>query len=234
MSEQETPKRLIVTPGEKLPEEVQAREPYVVEIEGAKIATVTGILDLHGEKPQFIPLQTIYIPKKGDVVIGLVQSIGVMNWQVDINSPYIAVITAQDFLGRPYNPLTDDLPSYLKVGDYVKAKVVAFDRSRNPLLTVQDKGLGRITEGKVVEIQPAKVPRVIGKKRSMLSMLESELDCEIFVAVNGRIHVKCPDKERETILVLAIKMIEREAHTTGLTERVQKYVRELKHVRGVK
>ena len=226
-------KRVIVAPGDELPENVQGKEPYVIEVEGKKRATVVGLLDLRSEKPSFIPLQTVYIPKPGDVVIGLVQSVGVVNWSVDITSPYTAILTAQDFLGRPYNPVTDDLTRYLRVGDYIKAKVLAFDRSRNPLLTVQEEGLGKITSGKIVEIQPAKVPRVIGRKRSMLSMLESELDCDIFVAVNGRILISCSDEVQESILVLAIKMIEREAHTTGLTERVQKYIRELKEIRGV-
>ncbi len=225
--------RVIVAPGDPLPEDTQGREPYVIEVDGRKIATVIGLLDLRGDKPSFIPLQYVYVPKPGDVVIGLVSSIGVMNWFVDINSPYTAVLTAQDFLGRPYNPLTDDLTKYLRVGDYIKAKVVAFDRSRNPLLTVQEQGLGKITEGRIIEIQPAKIPRVIGKKRSMLNMLREEVGCEIFVAVNGRIHILCPNKDLELILVLAIQMIEREAHTTGLTERVQKYIRELKQIRGV-
>ncbi len=225
--------RIIVVPGDKLPDEVEVKEPYVVEEGGSKYAAVMGILDIHDGKANFIPLQSVYVPKPGDVVIGMVQSIGVMNWQVDINSPYIAVLNAQDFLGRPFNPLSDDLTQYLNVGDYLKAKVVAFDRSRNPILTVQDKDLGKIVDGKIVEIQAAKIPRVIGKKRSMLNMLQEETGCEMFVAVNGRIHVKCRDPDREAILVLAIKMIEREAHTTGLTARVQEYIQELKKVRGV-
>ena len=232
MSEEEK-KRVIVVPGDKLPDEIEVKEPYIVELNGYKVATVMGILDMHGEKPNFIPLQSVYIPKPGDVVIGMIQSIGVMNWQVDINSPYVAVLNAQDFLGRPYNPLTDDLTQYLNVGDYVKAKIVAFDRSRSPVLTVQDKGLGKITEGKIIEIQAAKVPRVIGKKRSMINMLQEETGCDIYVAVNGRIHIRCEDSEREAILALAIKMIEKEAHTIGLTARVQEYIQELKKVRGV-
>ena len=225
--------RIIVTPGDKLPGDVEAKEPYVVEINGVKVATTVGLLDTSGEKHVYIPLQSIYVPKKGDVVIGLVQSVGVVNWTLDINSPYNGVLPASDFLGRPYNPATDDLSQYLQVGDYVKVKIVAFDRTRNPLLTVQDKGLGKIVDGKILEVQPSKIPRIIGKKRSMLEMLKKETGCEIFVAVNGRIHVKCPDEDRETILILAIKMIERQAHTTGLTARVQEYIEELKKVKGV-
>jgi len=226
-------KRVIVAPGDEVPRETIAKEPYVIEVGGRKVATVIGLLDFRGDKPSFIPLQYVYVPKPGDIVIGLIASVGVMNWFVDINSPYTAVLTAQDFLGRPYNPVTDDLTRYLKVGDYIKAKVVAFDRTRNPLLTVADEGLGRIVEGKIIEVQPAKVPRVIGKKKSMLTMLQEETGCEIFVAVNGRIHIVCPNKDLESILVLAVKMIEREAHTSGLTERVKEYIRELKRVRGV-
>ena len=229
--------RRIVVPGEKLPPNVVVREretEYVVEIGGEKHAAVVGLLEFKGEKPVFIPLQGIYIPRPGDEVIGLVTGVGIMHWQVDINSPYTAILTAQDFLGRPYNPQTDDLSSYLPVGTYVRARVAAFDRSRNPLLTVNGEGLGPITDGKIVEIDPAKIPRVIGSKGSMLEMLKTETGCSIFASVNGRIHIKCDNPDMEPILVLAIKMIEEQAHTSGLTARVRKYIEELKIVRGVK
>ncbi|MCE4610096.1 MAG: exosome complex protein Rrp4 [Desulfurococcales archaeon] len=226
-------KRRIVVPGERLPPETIVRDTnYVYEYNGEKIAAVVGLLD-EREKPVFLPLQTVYVPKPGDVIIGLVSSVAIMNWYVDINSPYVAVLTAQDFLGRPFNPQQDELSRYLQVGDYIKAKVVSFDRARNPLLTVRDEGLGKINTGKIIEIQPAKIPRVVGKKGSMLEMLKSQTGCEIFAAVNGRIHIQCKNPEMEPILVLAIKMIEEQAHLTGLTDRVKKYIEELKVVRGV-
>ncbi len=228
-----TAKRTIVVPGDKLPPETVVRDPnYVYEANGEKLAAVVGILE-EKDKPTFIPLQTIYVPKPGDVVIGLVNSVAIMNWYVDINSPYIAVLTAQDFLGRPFNPQQDELSKYLQTGDYIKAKIVSFDRARNPLLTVRDEGLGKITSGKIVEIQPAKIPRVVGKKGSMLEILKSQTGCEIFAAVNGRIHIECNNPDMEPILVMAIKMIEEQAHTSGLTDRVKKYIEELKVVRGV-
>lgn len=224
----------IVVPGERLPEGVVVKDPsYVYEYDGKVVAAVVGVLE-EKEKPVFVPLQTIYVPKPGDIVIGLVSSVAIMNWYVDINSPYVAVLNAQDFLGRPFNPQQDELVKYLQVGDYVKAKVVSFDRARNPLLTVREEGLGKITEGKILEIQPAKVARVIGRKGSMLDMLKTETGCDIFVAVNGRIHVKCANRDMEPIVAAAVKMIEEKAHTSGLTEKVRKYINELKLVRGVK
>ncbi len=227
----------IVVPGDKLPPDTIARDPaYVYEVNGEKIAAVIGILDKRGEKPVYIPLQTIYVPKPGDIVIGLITSVAIVNWYVDINSPYIAVLSASEFLGRPPNPQQDELSKYLQVGDYIKARVVAFDRARNPILSLRgDKGeeLGKITKGKIIEIDPARVPRVIGKKGSMLEMLKEETGCNIFVAVNGRIHIECSNPDMEPILVLAIKMIEEKAHVSGLTDMVRKYIEELKVVRGV-
>jgi exosome complex component RRP4 len=227
--------RRLVLPGEPLSLDVEAREPYIYRAsDGSLRAAVPGLLDKRGDKEVFIPLEGVYIPKPGDIVIGLVSGVGVTNWFVDINSPYTAILNVQDFLGRPFNPATDELSRFLSVGDYVKAKVAAFDRTRSPLLTVQGQGLGKITEGKVVEISPARIPRVIGRKGSMLEVLTKETECEIFAAVNGRVHIKCPNRDMEAIAILAIKTIEREAFTSGLTARIRKLIEEEKLVRGVK
>ncbi len=227
--------RILVLPGDPIDDDVEAKVVYVYTDEsGRKRAAIPGFVDKRGDKKVFIPLETVYIPKPGDVVIGIVAGIGVTNWFVDINSPYMAVLNLQDFLGRPFNPAVDEPGKYLEVGDYIKAKVLAFDRTRSPLLTVQGEGLGKITEGKVVDVSPARIPRVIGRKGSMLEVLTSETGCEIYAAVNGRVHVKCPNRDLEAIAVLAIKTIEREAFTSGLTARIRKLIEEEKIVRGVK
>ena len=225
--------RKVVVPGDVLGEKVEGRSPYIIEEDGVYRATVIGALDERESKATFSPLEGVYIPRPGDIVIGIISSIGVTNWFVDINSPYTAVLNVQDFLGRPFNPSTDDLSRILSIGDYVKARVAAFDRSRSPLLTVQGEGLGRIVDGKVIEVKPTRIPRVIGKKRSMINMLTEETGCDIYAAVNGRIHVKCPSEELEAILVMAISTIEREPHRYGLTEHIRKLVQQEKLVRGV-
>lgn len=163
--------RKVVVPGDVLDKKVEGRSPYIIEEDGVYRATVIGALDEKESKATFSPLEGVYIPRPGDIVIGIISSIGVTNWFVDINSPYTAVLNVQDFLGRPFNPSTDDLSRILSIGDYVKARVAAFDRSRSPLLTVQGEGLGRIVDGKVIEVKPTRIPRVIGKKRSMINML---------------------------------------------------------------
>lgn len=231
--------RTIVVPGDLIAEgdDVEA-ESLFIEKRGKRFyATITGLVSVEQVDEKYkiniIPLEGAYIPRPGDVVIGLVEDIGLTHWEIDISSPYKGILTVQEALDKPFNPVTDSLKRYLDVGDYVVAKVIAFDRARDPLLTIKGKGLGRVTEGSIVEIKPSRVPRVIGKKGSMVNMLMKETGCEILVGQNGRILVKCPNKDIEEVLILSIKKIEAEAHTTGLTERVREFIRKEREKRGV-
>lgn len=231
--------RSIVVPGDLIAEgdDVEA-ESLFIEKRGKKFyATITGLVSIEQVddmyKINIIPLEGAYIPRPGDIVIGLVEDIGLTHWEIDISSPYKGILTVQEALDKPFNPVTDSLKRYLDVGDYVVAKVIAFDRARDPLLTIKGKGLGRVTEGSIVEIKPSRVPRVIGKKGSMVNMLIKETGCEILVGQNGRILIKCPNKDIEEVLILSIKKIEAEAHTTGLTERVREFIRKERERRGV-
>jgi exosome complex component RRP4 len=108
------------------------------------------------------------------------------------------------------------------------AKIVAYDRTRDPLLTVLERGLGKITRGQIIEIMPTKIPRVIGKQGSMISMLKQETGCQIAIGQNGRILINGKTPEDERLAVMAIRKIEQEAHTTGLTDRVTEMLKEEK------
>lgn len=221
----------VVVPGERLDQRVEAKRGEVVEVEGQKVAAVMGMLAQRDNKQVLIPLNKVYIPEVDHVVIGLVESVGVASWFLDINSPYEAILPAQDFLRRPYNPSADDLLRYLKPGDYVKAKVAQFDKLRNPILSVQGEGLGRIVSGSIIDVPPAKIPRIIGKKRSMLTIIEERTGCSLFAASNGRVHIECQSPEMEAIAIAAVRMVEREAHVSGLTEKVATFIDEMKGVK---
>ncbi len=226
--------RQVVVPGDPIAEgnDVIIESPFIEKIGNRYYSVIIGLVTVQQEDDKvrigLIPLEGAYVPKPGDLVIGIVEDIGITHWEVDIRSPYRGILTVQEVLDRPFNPASENLQKYLDVGDYIVAKIVAFDRTRDPLLTIKGKGLGRVTEGVVVEVKPSRIPRVIGKKASMINMLTSETGCEFVVGQNGRILVKCPDKRMEEIAVLAIKMIEREAHTTGLTDRVREFIRQRK------
>lgn len=234
-------KRTLVLPGDTLSAlpsgEIIDQYGCLIREKDTNIVTVISLLDIEeaGDKIRYrlIPLKFKYIPKEGDIVIGIVKDVSISSWIVDINAPYNAVLNAADYLGRPFNPATENIRKYLDVGDVILAKVAQFDRTRNPLLTTQDKDLGKVVEGSLLEIEPSKVARVIGRKRSMISMLEESTQCKIIVGNNGRILLRCPSPEHEYIAVLAIKKIERESHTLGLTERIRSFIIEEKVKRGL-
>jgi len=229
--------RKIVMPGDLVVKGNYTINPksimYLYKVGDAVYAAVAGMAEITNGTVSLIPFEGTYIPKPGDLVIGVVENFVVTHWQVDINSPYIGILHVSNLLGRPYNPAKDNLKEYLDIGDYIIAKVESFDRTKDPILNVQGKGLGRVVEGKIVEIKPSRVPRVIGKKKSMLNVIKGDTGCEIIVGANGRIWIKCPNKDLEDIVTLAIKLIEREAFATGLTEKVRVLIATEKHERGL-
>ncbi|MEM0453941.1 MAG: exosome complex RNA-binding protein Rrp4 [Sulfolobales archaeon] len=228
--------RELVTPGQLLGVgKLTISTPTTVySVDGRYYSAVVGLVDVEGDKIGVIPLEGFYYPKVGDIVIGIVTSVGVNSWEVDIRAPHPAVLYASDFLSRPLNPSRESLSDYLDTGDVVLAKIENVGRGRVTTLTVKGKGFGKISKGSLIEISSAKIPRVIGKKGSMLQLLVNESKCEIIVAQNGRILVNnCPNKDSEEVVIMAIKKIEKEAHIPGLTDRIKDFIIKEKVRRGM-
>ena len=76
----------------------------------------------------------------------------------------------------------------------------------------------------MVEMPHSKVSRVIGKSGSMIQMIKNLTDCRIFVGQNGRIWVD-GDDENAKVAVAAIKMIDKEAQSSNLTEKVETFIK---------
>ncbi len=220
--------RQIVRPGDVLAvidEQTGDYEKHIpdkhIYIRGNRVLTdVVGLVSISGENIQVIPLEGKYIPRVDDVVIGMVVSVGITNWILDINSPYPGVLNANEVIEN-FNPITTNLRDYLDIGDYVIAKISIFDRTRDPVLTVKGRGLGKITEGTIIEVKASRIPRIIGKKGSMLNLLVSKTGCSIVVGQNGLIWLRCSDEQVLDALIRAIRMIEARSHIRGLTEEVR-------------
>ncbi len=220
--------RQLVKPGDLLAEGSDIKAGDYTYREDDKIySSILGLSEVDNKQVSVIPLEGTPLPKEGDIVIGLIIGVGITNWVVDIKGPYKAILNANEAL-ESFNPITDDLRKYLDIGDYIVAKIIVFDRTRNPMLTIKGKGLGKITEGIVIDVKPSRVPRIIGKKKTMLNVLTEMTGCNIIVGQNGRIWIRCPDKKLEKIVVKAIRKIEAEAHIPGLTERIKKFIEEEK------
>jgi len=221
-------RRQLVTPGDLL-----AENDYLAgentHKENEKIyATRVGLVNYEDKRVYVVALKSFYAPMVGDTIIGKVVEVTLGGWVIDIRAPYSAMLRASDALERPFRPQKDDLPSLFDVGDMLIAKIVAYDRTRDPLLTILERGMGKITRGQIIEITPTKIPRVIGKQGSMISMLKQESGCQITLGQNGRVLVSGKSPEDERLAIMAIRKIEEEAHTSGLTDRVTEMLKKEK------
>src|SRR3990170_5654770 len=207
----------LVTPGELLAEgEYQAGENTYMD--GNKIyAQRIGLADLDNKRVNVVALRAFYVPKVGDIVIGAVTEVGFNGWTIDIRAPYEALLRASDVLSRPFKPQSDELSQVLDAGDLIVAKIASYDRAHDPQLTVGEPGLGKITRGQLMKVTPTKVPRVIGRKGSMISVIKQVTGCQIILGVNGVILVTGKTPADEELAMKAIQKIEEESHTSGLT-----------------
>ena len=80
--------------------------------------------------------------------------------------------------------------------------------------------MGKFKGGIIVDIAPTKVPRLIGKKGSMINMIKDKTKCKIVVGQNGLVWVK-GDEDMEQLTRNIIHLIEAEAHTSGLTNKIK-------------
>ena len=163
-------KKRHVIPGEVIISGSYRAEQNTV-MDGNKIlATTIGLSDIHDGSVRVIPLTGGYYPKDDDIVIGKIISHSAMSWEVDINSCYSGMLPASDVFGRDFSSHSDDLTSKLGKGDLIVTRIVNSDKTRDPLLTISGRELGKIDSGELVYISPSKVARLIGKRGSMIQM----------------------------------------------------------------
>lgn len=192
-----------------------------VEISNKIYATRVGIAEVGTDGAKVIPLSGIYIPRVGDLVICKIIDHSAMAWELDMNSCFSGHLPAQDVFGKEFSPSHDDLTKMFGIGDLVACKVANFDRSRNPLLTTADRDLGKIDSGEVVKVSPTRIPRLIGKRGSMINTIEQNTHCKIIIGQNGIVVVSGPSARDILVSVKAIRMVDEGAHTTSLTQRVK-------------
>ncbi len=217
--------REIVMPGDLL-DSGKLRPGSGTYVSDGKIyAAQLGIKTVKSNYVNIIPLGGKYIPTPGDSVIGKVIDIGPSNWLIDINSPYPAPLHVNEV---PWRVDFGDTSRYMNVGDVILSKILMVDETKRVQVTMKEQGLRKLQGGQVIEIAHSKVPRVIGKGGSMIQMIKNYTNSRIFVGQNGRIWL---DGEVENIshAIHAIRMIEDEAQSFGLTERVKEYLETTGH-----
>ena len=218
-------KKQLVAPGDLLAEGDYIPGDSTYQENGKIYASRLGLVDYDGKRVYIVALKAFYIPAPGDLVIGKVVETTPGGWILDIKAPQFARLRASDVVERSFKPETTDLPSFFDVGDLIIAKVVAYDRTRDPQLTIREPGLGKIMRGQLFEVTPTKIPRVIGRKGSMVSMIKNETGCQLTIGQNGLILISGRSLKDERLAIMALRKIEVESHTSGLTDQVNKMIK---------
>ena len=214
-------KRKYVIPGDVITTGPFRPEQNVMLVGEKIIATAVGISEIYDDSVKVIPLTGKYIPKIDDLVIAKVNSHTSLSWELDINSCYVGFLPAQDVFGRDFSAHADELATKLKTGDLVAARIANFDRTRDPLVTIADRDLGKIDSGILIAISPSKVPRLIGKKGSMIQMIEQATNAAVTIGQNGWVVVSCDTPEGLLKAKIAIEMVNEKAHVANLTDQVK-------------
>jgi exosome complex component RRP4 len=252
--------REVVVPGEVLTEDTKNFLPGRGTIYNTKrnkiISLNIGLKQINKNYINVIPLRGFYTPRPGDKVIALVVDKNPVKYKCDINAKDFGTLKPKNTIkkdksrsfrgggggrggggrgrggGGGYNQEEINTNKY-KIGDILIVKILSADRINKPELTTVGKYLGVRNNGIVISIDPPKIPRVIGRSGSMIKMLKNLTKCNIFVTQNGRIWIKGEDLAHERLLIESINKIEDEAHTVGLTDRMQEFIMNEKKKRGL-
>jgi len=215
-------KREIVIPSQLLGDVKDKKAGRGTFVENKKIyAEILGVLNENNGFINVVPLKGRYDPIEKDFVIGIVEEPMASSWLVDINAAYPALLHVNEV---PWDVEFGETEKYLNHGDSVMAKILSVDQEKKLQVTLKDRNLYKIRGGTMIEVEPSKVPRIIGKKGSMISLLKKYTNCRIFVGQNGRIWID-GDEDGVKKVIETIKKIEDESLAYGLTNKIEELLK---------
>ncbi len=188
----------IVIPGEKLEDKSLRIEGTIIE-NGKTYSTLMSSYD--DEKKILIPLEGLWYPISGDTIIGRIQEDKFNVYIVDLQAPYRGLIFSKDSNEE------------FVAGDIIEATVKEMDKTKTVILGRPR----RLTGGKLLYVKPSKIPRILGRGNNMIKQLTAKTGTRVTVGMNGIIWIK---DGKVDLTTEAINMIQEEAHTNGLTNRV--------------
>jgi exosome complex component RRP4 len=213
-------KRQIVIPGEVIAKgEDFLPGEWTEKTDEGIIALKFGLAEEINKLVKVIPLAGVYVPRRGNVVIGQVEMITPNGWVIKVSpadNGFLPLSEVQGYINK------NDLEDVMNIGDMAVAKIFSIGR-RGIDLSIRSRGLGKINEGIITEINPNKVPRVIGKEGSMINLIKDKTGCNITVGQNGIIWIRGEKIEDELLAKRAIEFVSDKSFLSGLTEETEKW-----------
>ncbi len=199
---------------------------YFVRDYRGLVATLLGVVQQGKGGVDLIPYKDVYRPNRGDYVIGVVVGYAPNGWILDIGSYTKAFLPASEMVSnRRFDPRRDELSRYLTVGDVVGVKISDvrrlgyFGATLRPSPDDKDKRLGKIRSYYIIKVTTTKLPRIIGKKGSMIKLIKQKIKGDIIIAQNGVILFK-GSYEDYLLLKRIINLIAAKTFASGLTDTV--------------
>jgi len=217
--------RTIVVPGEV----VATGEDFLAG-EGARregnevIASRYGLSEKVGRVVKIIPFSGAFIPRRNNVIVGIVSDIVHSGWIVDIDyaqNGFLPLMESPRFVNK------NEMDQFLAIGDVVAAKI--WNVSPKGIdLAMKGKGLGKLEGGFTFRVNPSRVPRIIGREGSMINLIKDNTGCNVTIGQNGWIWVRGNDIDAELKARKAIEFIAEKVLVSGLTEKVERWFSENK------
>lgn len=217
---EEKTERKLVIPGET----IVSGEDYLpgdyTRKEGKEIiANKYGLAEVGARIVKIIPISGVYEPRRGNNVLGRVQDLTFSGWLIDVDGPYSAFLPIME---SPRFVNKSNLHEFANIGDILHVKVNDVKRGGIDL-TLKGRGLGKLDGGRIIKINPNKVPRVIGREGSMINLIKNATKTDITVGQNGYVWIK-GNLEGENKAEEAIHLVVKESISEGLTEKIEKFL----------
>ncbi len=215
--------KTVVIPGELLAEGMDYVPSLGTYREDQNIyAKILGLVSIGGRTIKLIPLSGRYLPKSGDAIICKVKDVTFSGWMLDTNCAYQAMLSMKDATSD-YIARGADLRQYYDLGDYLVCNITNVTTQKLIDVTMKGPGLMRLKGGRIVEVNSHKVPRIIGKQGSMVSMIKLATGCRITVGQNGIVWI-AGEPQSELIVVETLRKIEEQSHLAGLTDKIKSFL----------
>ena len=213
-------KRTVVVPGEI----IVSGEDFLPG-DGARrsgndiVATRFGLAEEAGRMVKVIAITGAFIPRRGNNVIGRVVDTTFKGWIIDIDYAQNAFLSL-DEVPRFINK--NEMDQFLSIGDVVSAKIYNMG-GRGTDITFKGRGLGKLEGGFTFRVIPSRVPRIIGREGSMISLIKDKTECNINVGQNGWVWIKGPSVDAEIKARQAIEFVAEKVYVSGLTEKMEEW-----------
>ncbi|MBN1940556.1 MAG: hypothetical protein JW772_00070 [Candidatus Diapherotrites archaeon] len=199
----------VVIPGDLISEERKKIGSHVFVEDGKIYSDSLGLANTDSPIASVVPLHGKYMPQIQDVIVGIVTQETFGGYIIAINSFYSSFVSKEFIRER------------LQKGAIVSGKIM----SVNEINEAEVGHVHVLFGGEIIRTSPVKVPRMIGKNASMLEVLKKGTGANLMIGRNGWIWAKGGDIK---LVVAAIRKIEKEAHLSDLTNKMEAFLKENK------